>query len=87
MDRADHVVELARLDQVRRAVLARRDEVDLEPEPQVGLLAHERAVFVEVVVGVLAPERVVPDLERLVEAIDVLGDAELGDAGSLAASR
>ena len=28
---------------------------------------------------VLAPERVLPDVERLLEAVDVLGDAQLGD--------
>ena len=56
------------------------DEVRLDAQPQVGLLAHERAVVVEVVVRVVAPERVLPDLERLREAVDVLGDAQLGDA-------
>ena len=43
------------------------------------LLAHERAVRVEVVVRVLAPERVPPHVQRLREAVDVLGDAQLGD--------
>ena len=56
-----------------------RHEVGLDAEPQVGLLAHELAVGVEVVERVLAPERVLPDVERLREAVDVLGDAELGD--------
>ena len=63
------------------------DEVDLDPEPQVGLLAHERAVLVEVVARVLAPERVVPDVERLREAVDVLGDPELGDPALAARPR
>ena len=65
---------------VGHPVLAARDEVGLDPEPQVGLLAHERAVVVEVVERAVAPELVVPDVERLREAVDVLGDAELGDA-------
>ena len=77
--RADHVVEVARLEQVGDAILGAGHEVGLDAEPQVGLLAHERAVGVEVVVRVAHPERVLPDVERLLEAVDVLGDAELGD--------
>ena len=57
-------------------VLAAGHEVHLDPEPEVGLLAHERAVGVEVVVRRM-PERVVPDLQRGAEAVDVLGDPEL----------
>ena len=57
------------------AVLAPGDEVGLDAEPQVGLLAHELAVGVDVVERELAPQRVVPDLERLAEAVDVLADA------------
>ena len=72
VDRADHIVEVARLQEVRRAVLGAWYEVGLDPEAQVGLLAHEPTVVVEVVNRVLAPERVLPDLERLSEAVDVL---------------
>ena len=39
----------------------------------------ELAVGVEVVAGLLLPERVAPEVERLGEAVDVLGDAELLD--------
>ena len=42
---------------------------------------EELAVGVEVVDGLLDPERVAPDLEGLREAMDVLGDPELGDPG------
>ncbi len=77
--RADHVVEVARLQQVGHAVLRAGNEVRLDPQPQVGLLAHERAVLVEVVVRVGRPERVPPDLERLREAVHVFGDPQLGD--------
>ncbi len=48
-------------------------------QAQVGLLAHEAAVLVDVVVREFAPQRVLPDLERLLEAVDVLGHAQLGD--------
>ena len=79
VDRADHVVPVARLEQVGEAVLAAGHEVGLDPEPQVGLLAHEGAVLVEVVARPVAPEGVVPDVERRAEAVDVLGDPELVD--------
>jgi hypothetical protein len=78
--RADDEVQLARLEQRAHPVLAPGDEVGLDAEAQVGLLAHEGAVVVEVVDRVLAPERVLPDLERGGEAVDVLGHPELGDA-------
>ena len=81
--RADHVVEVARLEQVGHAILAAGDEIRLDAEPQVGLLAHERAVLVEVVVRVGLPEGVTPDLERLREAVHVFGDAQLGDPALL----
>ena len=88
VDGADDVVEVARLEQVRDPLLRAGHEVDLDAEPQVGLLAHEVAVLVEVVVREAFPERVPPDLERLTEAVDVLGDAELLDpAFAVAASR
>ena len=79
VDRADHVVEVALLEQVGHAVLGAGNEVRLDPEPQIGPLAHERAVRVEIVARVRTPERVPPHLERLHEAVDVLGDPELGD--------
>ena len=79
VDRADHVVEVARVEQVRDAVLRAGHEVHLDAEPQLGVLAHERAVVVEVVVRVPLPERVAPDLERLAEAVDVFGDPQLRD--------
>ena len=78
--RADDVVPFARLEQVGRPVLAAGDEVDFDAEPEVRLLAHERAVVVEVVARVALPQRMVPDLEGLAEPVHVLADAELGDA-------
>ena len=64
----------------RICVLAAGDEVGLDAELEVGAVADELAVAVDVVVGVLDPQRVLPDVERGGEAVDVLGDAELGDA-------
>ena len=58
---ADDVVEVARVEQVGHAVLGARHEVRLDAQPQVGLLAHERAVRVEVVVREGLPEGVAPD--------------------------
>ena len=78
--RAQDVVPLVALEQVRHPVLGAADVVGLDPEPQVGLLAHEADVAVEVVDRALAPERVLPDVEGGGEAMDVLGDPELGDA-------
>ena len=49
------------------------------PSLQVGLRAHELAVSVEILARVRLPERVLPDVERLFEAVDVLGDPQLGD--------
>ena len=80
VDRADHVVEVARLEQRRGAVLGAGDEVALDPEPQ-RRAAHELAVGVEVVARLFLPERVAPEVERLAEAVDVLGDAQLVDPG------
>ena len=80
MDRADDVVPVARVEQARHAVLAPGNEVGLDPQAQIGVLAHELAVGVEVVARVLAPHRVVPDVERLTEAVDVLAHAQLLDA-------
>ena len=79
VDRADHVVEVARLEQLSRAVLGAGDEVALDPKPQ-RRAAYELAVGVEVVAGLLHPEGVAPELERLGEAVDVLGDPQLSDA-------
>ena len=63
--RADHVVEVTCLQQVGHAILSAGDEVGLDPQAQVGLLAHERAVLVEVVVREFAPKRMPPDVQRL----------------------
>ncbi len=79
MDGADDIVEVAPLQQIRHAVLHAGDEVGLDPEPQVGALAYELAVGVDVVDREFAPQRVLPHAERLLEAVDVLGDAQLGD--------
>ena len=80
VDRADDVVPVARLEQVGHAVLATGDEVGLDPEPQVGLLAHELAVGVDVVARRgRASSGWSPDVQRLREAVDVLGDAQLAD--------
>ena len=65
--RADDVVELRALHQLGDLLLAAGDEVDLEPEQQIGLLAHGRAVGVEVVVGEALPERVAPDASAWVK--------------------
>ena len=54
-------------------------EVDLDPQRRSVCVAHELAVGVDVVGRLRAPERVVPDVERLFEAVHVLGDAQLGD--------
>ena len=78
VDRADDVVEVVRVEHVRDPVLGAGDEVHLDPEPQRGG-ADEVAVGGQVVDRVFAPERVVPDLERGAEAVDVLGGAELLD--------
>ena len=78
VDRADHVVEVARLQQGRGAVFGGGDEVALDPEPQ-RRAADELAVGVEVVAGLFLPEGWRQRLERLGEAVDVLGDAQLGD--------
>ncbi len=83
VDGADDVVEVAALEQVGRAILGAGDEVGLDPEPQVGTRAHELAVGVDVVDRELAPQRVLPHPERLLEAVDVLGDAELCDPALL----
>jgi hypothetical protein len=80
VDRADDVVEVARLQHRGGAVLGAGDEVALDAELQ-RRRADELAVGVEVVLPVLLPERVAPELEGLTEAVDVLGDAQLLDAG------
>ena len=72
---ADHVVEVA-LQEIRDAILAARHEIALDTQPE-RCAADELDVVVEVVEGLLLPVGVVPDLKRLGEAVDVLGDAEL----------
>ena len=79
MDRPDDVVPVAALEQGAHAVLAARDEVRLDAQAQVGLLTHEAHVLVDVVARRLHPQGMVPDLERLGEAIHVLRDTELLD--------
>src|SRR6185312_15304042 len=69
VDRADHVVEVTRLQQLRRAGLGAGDEVALDAQAQRGP-ADELAVGVEVVVGVFQPQRVAPEVEGLTEAVD-----------------
>ena len=54
VDRADDVVEVARLEQGGGAVLGAGDEVALDPEPQ-RRAADELAVGVEVVAGLFSP--------------------------------
>ena len=80
VDRADRVVEPALVDEVLGAILGAQDEVDLEAKPK-RRRADELAIGDEIVVRLLLPERVTPQLERLGEPVDVLGDAELVDAG------
>src|SRR6185312_2512851 len=89
VDGADHVVPRAPVEQVRHAVLAAGHEVGLDADLQ-PLLCDELAVRVEIVDRVLAPERVLPDVERLPEAVDVLGRPQLPDPrllGRLAIAR
>ena len=76
--RADDVVELARLEQLGDPLLRAGHPVGLDPELQ-RRRADELAVGVEVVGRLLDPERVPPDVERLAEAVNVLGDPELLD--------
>src|SRR5260221_5523423 len=80
VDRADHVVEVTRLEQVGGAVLGSGHEVALDPELEAGA-TNELAVDIEVVARLFLPERVAPEVERLAEAVDVLGDAQLVDPG------
>ncbi len=80
VDRADDVVEVVCLEQCRRTVLRTGDEVALDPELQPGA-ARELAIGLEVVLCLLDPEGVPPQSECLLEAVDVLGHAELGDPG------
>ena len=80
VDRADHVVPR----RARRAGSPARSsrpgtKSASMPEPEVGLVADELAVRVEVVVRPVAVPGVLPDVERLHEAVDVLGHAELLD--------
>ncbi len=72
MHRADHIVEVAGLEQIGDAILRARYEVGLDPQAQIGLLAHEAAVLVEVVVREFTPQRMLPHAERLREAVHVL---------------
>jgi len=85
--RPDHIVEVARFQQVGHAILGAGHEVRLDAQAQIGPIAHERAVGVQIVVRVPKPERMPPHLERLLEAVDVFGDPELGDPRSLATVR
>jgi hypothetical protein len=78
VDRADHVVEVAGLEQVRGAVFGAGHEVALDPELEAGG-ADELAVGIEIVARLLLPERVAPERQGLGEAVDVLGDAQLLD--------
>jgi hypothetical protein len=67
VDGAEHVVPRAVLQEPGHAVLAARDEVGLDAQAQVRLLADEAAVGVQVVAGALAPQLVVPHVERCVK--------------------
>ena len=70
------------VEEVGDPVLGPRNEVGLDPELE-RRAGDEVAIGVEVVDGLLDPERVPPDRQRGGKAVDVLGDAELGDAGRL----
>src|SRR5215207_5461650 len=63
VDRADHVVELPRLEHRGGAVLCAGDEIALDPQPQ-RRGGDELAVGVEVVHRLFLPERLPPELER-----------------------
>jgi hypothetical protein len=77
--RADHIVPRPAVEQVRNAVLASHEEIRLDAEFQ-ALVADEVAVLVEVVLRPVAVPGVLPHVERLHEAVDVLGHPELVDA-------
>ena len=79
VDRADHVVELAGLQERPGPVLRARHEVALDSQLQPAR-ADKLAIGIEIVEGLFLPEGVPPDVQRLPEAVDVLGDAELRDA-------
>ena len=59
-------------------VLSSPDEVRLDPQPQ-GRGSNELAIGGEVVLGLVVPVRMPPELEGLLEAVDVLGDPEFLD--------
>jgi len=80
VDRAEHVVPRMRLQERGHAVLAPGDEIGLDAEAQIGLLLDPAGVGGEVVAGGVAPQLVIPDPERVGEAVHVLRDAELRDA-------
>ena len=79
VDRADHVVKPAALDQVLRAILAPGHEVDLEPEPQVGLARARTRSTPRCRRSPARARTGGPRSQALIEAVDVLGDPELGD--------
>ena len=86
VNRAEDVVEVARLDQRRGAILGGGDVVALDPEPQ-RRAADELAIRIEVVASLFLPEGMAPKIECLGEAVDVLGDAQLRDPGRLSGSQ
>jgi len=73
----------ARRDRSGQLRLVAGDEIELQPEldrVSGGLhREHELDVVVQAVDRVLQPERVAPDRQRLLEAVDVLGEAQLRD--------
>src|SRR5581483_2365357 len=84
VDRPEQVVPRVRLEDLGKAPLPLTDEVDLDPElhrqPSLLGLEHGVAVGVEVVDAALALVRDLPQLARLAEVVDVLGEADLVDS-------
>jgi len=80
MHRADHVVEVASLEQLGGAGLGAGYEIALDAQFQLSA-AHELAVGVQVVVRLFLPEGMAPEGERVTEAVDVLGHAQLRNPG------
>jgi hypothetical protein len=78
VDGAHDVVEGVCVEQLRGAILRTADVVRLHTEPQRGGL-DELAVAGQVVLGLVVPVGMAPELDGLLEAVDVLRDAQLLD--------
>ena len=80
VDRADDVVEVARRRAGSRCGPRRRATKSASMPSRRSVCSRTNAQYSSrSSCGEALPERVAPDLERLAEAVDVFGDAELGD--------